>query len=54
MRHLAHILVFSGILSVFFAALSGRPGRRLRLGAVLFAALAGGALVLGLVMGAVT
>ncbi len=50
MRHLAHMLAFSAILGTYFAFLLGRPGRRLRLGLTVFAALAGGGLALGLLM----
>ncbi len=50
MRHLAHMIVFSAILSTYFAFLLGREGRRVRLGLILFAALAGGGFALGLLM----
>ncbi len=50
MRHVAHMIVFAGILSTYFALLLGRTGRRLRLGLILFASLAGGGILLGLVM----
>jgi hypothetical protein len=48
--HLAHMLLFAGILSTYFAFLLGRRGRRLRFGVVLFASLAGGGLAAGLLM----
>jgi hypothetical protein len=44
------MIVFAGILSVYFTFLAGRAGRRLRFGLVLFACLAGGGLLLGLLM----
>ncbi len=50
MRHLAHMLAFAAILSVYFAFLAGRPGRRRRLGLILFACLAGGGLLVALLM----
>ena len=50
MRHLAHMLVFAAILSTYFALLLGREGRRLRLGLILFASLAGGGVLVGLLM----
>jgi hypothetical protein len=50
MLHLFHVLLFSAILSVFFATLSGREGKRLKLGLILFAALAGGSVVVSLIM----
>lgn len=50
MRHLLHMVLFAGILSTYFAFLSGRPGRRLRFGLLLFACLAGGGLLASLLM----
>ncbi len=50
MRHLLHMLVFAGILSTYFACLTGRPEKRVRLGLILFASLFGGGLLLGLLM----
>ena len=49
-RHFAHMVVFAAMLSIFFAFLLGRPGRRRRLGLILFACLAGGGLALSLLM----
>lgn len=50
MRHLLHMIVFAAILSIYFACLTGKPDRRVRLGWILFACLAGGGLLLGLLM----
>lgn len=50
MMHLAHVVLFAAILSVYFAFLSGKPGRRLRFGLLLFACFAGGGLLAGLLM----
>ena len=50
MLHILHLLVFSGLLSFFFAFLVGREGRRLRYGLTLWAILGGGSLALGLLM----
>lgn len=50
MIHLAHMLLFAGILSAFFAHLWQPRGRRLRFGLLMGAALAGGALLVALVM----
>ncbi|UCF66190.1 MAG: hypothetical protein JSV80_10345 [Acidobacteriota bacterium] len=48
--HLGHMLLFAAILSSFFAFLVARRGRRLRYALMMWAALAGGALLLGLLM----
>ena len=50
MRHLAHMLVFAAMLGVFFAALLGSPGRRLRVGLIIWGVLIGAALALSLLM----
>lgn len=50
MLHLAHLLIFSGLLAAFFAFLVGREGRRLRYGITLWGILAGSGLLLGLIM----
>jgi hypothetical protein len=48
--HTLHMLLFAAILSVFFALLAGREGRRARLCLVLFLSFAGGGVCVGLLM----
>lgn len=50
MLHTVHMLVFSGVLSFFFAFLVGERGRRLRYGLVLWGILGGSGLLLSYVM----
>ncbi len=50
MLHTLHMLLFAAILSVFFAFLVGREGRRGRLCGVLFASFAGGGLAVSLLL----
>ncbi|MDQ7006922.1 MAG: hypothetical protein Q9Q40_06790 [Acidobacteriota bacterium] len=50
MFHMAHMLLFSGLISAFFALIAGRPGRRLRYGLILWAALGGGGILVSLLM----
>lgn len=48
--HFLHILVFSALLSVFFATMFGRQEKRWKLGGVLFLCMAGGGLLAGFLM----
>lgn len=50
MIHVAHMMLFAAILSTFFAHLVAQRGRRLRFAAIMWAALAGGALAVSLLM----
>lgn len=50
MAHILHMLTLAAILTVFFALVFGDEGRRLRFGVKVGAALAGGALLAGLLM----
>jgi hypothetical protein len=50
-RHLLHLLIFSGLVSVFFAVLAGRDRRsRLRIGGWLLAGMVGLSLLLAWLM----
>ena len=48
--HIGHMLLFAAIVSVFFAFLQARSGRRLRYGAILWLVLVGSGLAINLLM----
>ena len=49
--HFGHLLVYSAIVATFFAVLTRRGARhQMKLGAMIFAAMAGGVLLLAYVM----
>ncbi len=50
MRHFAQMVVFAALLATFFAFLAGRRTQRLKFGMILFGTLAGGGLLLSLIM----
>ena len=50
MLHFAHMLVFSGILGIFFGHLFGTRGRRWRLSLISWGVLAGVAFLVSLLM----